>query len=104
MAAHPDTIRRLLTHALIPASDRKVIFAGLDAYMAASGTVQRDLFSEDRGGWITDAALLERLVAERMEREAEAIRAEGWRWVTVLHGPEDGRETPASIGFHVRRT
>ena len=45
--------------------------------------MQRDLFSEDRGGWITDAALLERLVAERMEREAEAIRAEGWRWVAI---------------------
>ena len=43
---------------------------GLDAYTAAGGTVQRDLFSEDRGGWITDAALLERLVAERMERES----------------------------------
>ncbi len=82
----PDTIRRLLTHTLIPASDRKVIFAGLDAYTAAGGTVQRDLFSEDRGGWITDAALLERLVAERMEREAEAIRAEGWRWVAI--GPD----------------
>jgi len=79
----PDTIRRLLTHALIPASDRKVIFTGLDAYLAAGGKVQRDLFSEDRGGWITDAALLERLVAERMEREAEAIRAEGWNWVAI---------------------
>ncbi len=82
----PDTIRRLLTHTLIPTSDRKVIFAGLDAYTAAGGTVQRDLFSEDRGGWITDAALLERLVAKRMEREAEAIRAEGWRWVAI--GPD----------------
>jgi len=82
----PDTIRRLLTHALIPATDRKVIFAGLHAYTAAGGMVQRDLFSEDRGGWITDAALLEQLVAERMEREAEAIRAEGWRWVAI--GPD----------------
>ena len=82
----PDTIRRLLTHALIPASDRKVIFVGLDAYTAAGGMVQRDLFSEDRGGWISDAALLERLVAERMEREADSVRAEGWCWVAI--GPE----------------
>ena len=79
----PDTIRRLLTHALVPATDRRAIFVGLDAYTAAGGTVQRDLFSEDRGGWIADAALLERLVAERMESEAEAIRAEGWRWVAI---------------------
>ena len=53
---NPDTIRRLLTHALIPATDRKALFVGLDAYKAAGGTVQRDLFSEDRGGWIADAA------------------------------------------------
>jgi ParB family chromosome partitioning protein len=82
----PDTIRRLLTHALIPAADRMVRFVGLDTYLAAGGTVQRDLFSEDRGGWITDPALLERLVAARMDSEAEAIRAEGWRWVAI--GPD----------------
>ncbi|MBN8908540.1 MAG: ParB/RepB/Spo0J family partition protein, partial [Rhodospirillales bacterium] len=80
---HPDTIRRLLTHALVSATDRKVIFVGLDTYTAAGGTVQRDLFSEDRGGWITDPALLERLVAERLEAAAEAIRAEGWKWVAI---------------------
>ncbi len=83
---HPDAIRRLLTGGLVPASDRRVAFAGLDAYQAAGGTVQRDLFSEDGGGWIVDAALLERLVAERMEREAEQVRAEGWRWVAI--GPD----------------
>ena len=53
---------------------------------AAGGRVQRDLFSEDGGGWITDPVLLERLVAERMEREAEQVRAEGWRWVAI--GPD----------------
>ena len=79
----PDTIRRLLTHALVPAIDRRALFVGLDAYTAAGGTVQRDLFSEDRGGWITDAALLEQLVAERMESAAVAIRAEGWKWVGI---------------------
>jgi len=83
---HPDAIRRLLTGGLVPASDRRVAFAGLDAYQAAGGTVQRDLFSEDGGGWIADAGLLERLVAERMEREAEQVRAEGWRWVAI--GPD----------------
>ena len=93
---NPDTIRRLLTHALIPATDRKALFVGLDAYTAAGGIVQRDLFSEDRGGWITDAALLERLVAERMEREAEAIRAEGWRWVGI------GQEAQAAA-WNLRR-
>jgi ParB family chromosome partitioning protein len=93
---NPDTIRRLLTHALIPATDRKALFVGMDAYTVAGGTVQRDLFSEDWGGWITDAALLERLVAERMGREAETIRAEGWRWVSI------GQEAQAAA-WHLRR-
>ena len=83
-----DTIRRLLTHTLIPATERKGLFVGLDAYTAAGGTVQRDLFSEDRGGWITDAALL--------EREAETIRAEGWRWVGI------GQEAQAAA-WNLRR-
>lgn len=82
----PDTIRRLLTNALVPATDRRVLLVGLDAYLAAGGRVQRDLFAEDGGGWIEDAALLERLVTERMEREAEAVRAEGWAWVAI--GPD----------------
>ena len=83
---HPDAIRRLLTNVLVPVTDRRVAFAGLDAYGAAGGTLQLDLFSEDGGGWIADAALLERLVAERMEREAEQVRAEGWAWVAI--GPD----------------
>ena len=80
---HPDAIRRLLTNALVPVTDRRATFAGLDAYGTAGGTVQRDLFSEDGGGWIADPVLLERLVAERMEREAERVRAEGWAWVAI---------------------
>jgi ParB family chromosome partitioning protein len=43
----------------------------------------RDLFEADDGGWLQDPALLDRLVAEKLEREADAVRAEGWRWVEV---------------------
>lgn len=95
---HPDAIRRLLTHALVPATDRRTLFVGLDAYTAAGGTVQRDLFSEDGGGWIVDTALLERLVAERMERETEAVRAEGWAWVASALAPRPGRGSAAGCG------
>ena len=92
----PDTIRRLLTHALVLATDRRALFVGLDAYAEAGGTVQRDLFSEDRGGWIANPALLEQLVAERMEWEAGAVRAEGWSWVAI------GQEAQAT-SFGLRR-
>jgi hypothetical protein len=56
---------------------------GVADYEAAGGIVLRDLFESDDGGWLQDPALLERLVAEKLEREAETIRAEGWNWVEV---------------------
>jgi len=79
----PEVIRRLLTRTQVPASDRRALFIGAEAYEAAGGTVVRDLFTEDGGGWFTDSTLLDRLVAEKLEREAAAVRAEGWKWVEV---------------------
>ena len=43
----------------------------------------RDLFEQDDGGWLQDAALLDRLVVEKLTAEAETIRAEGWKWIDV---------------------
>ena len=77
----PYHIKRLLTENTARASDRRARFVGLDAYVAAGGAVMRDLFEPDDGGWLQDVPLLERLVTERLAREAEAIRAEGWKWV-----------------------
>ena len=37
----------------------------------------RDLFQGDDGGWLQDVALIDRLVAERLEREVAGIRGEG---------------------------
>ena len=77
----PHIIRRMLTEGAVRARDRRARFVGIDAYEAAGGIVMRDLFQEDEGGWLQDPALLDRLVAERLAREADAIRAEGWKWV-----------------------
>ena len=65
------------------ASDKRARFVGLEAYEAAGGSVLRDLFEEDGGGWLEDVALLERLVAEKLRTEAETIAAEGWKWLDV---------------------
>jgi ParB family chromosome partitioning protein len=43
----------------------------------------RDLFQGDDGGWLQDVALLDRLVSEQLHDRAEAIRAEGWKWIEV---------------------
>jgi len=45
------------------------------------GTILRDLFTEDGGGWFEDPALLDRLTAEKLAGIAEAVRErEGWKW------------------------
>jgi len=45
--------------------------------------VMRDLFEHDDGGWLQDPALLDRLVIERLQAQAETLRAEGWKWIVV---------------------
>ncbi len=79
----PYAIRRMLTETSIRASDRRAVFVGVDAYEAAGGVVLRDLFQGDDGGWLEDPALLDRLVAEKLQAEAEALAAEGWKWIEV---------------------
>ena len=74
-------IRRMLTEGAVAATDRRTQFVGIEAYEAAGGPVSRDLFQHDNGGWLEDVALLDRLATERLTREAEAIGAEGWKWV-----------------------
>lgn len=65
------------------ASDKRAQFVGIDAYEEAGGSVLRDLFQQDDGGWLQDPMLLDRLATEKLERDAEAVRAEGWKWVEV---------------------
>lgn len=79
----PYQIRRMLTENTVRAPDCRVQFIGLDAYEQAGGGVLRDLFEHDDGGWLQDVALLDRLVTEKLKREAETIAAEGWKWISV---------------------
>ncbi|SMH29775.1 ParB/RepB/Spo0J family partition protein [Mesorhizobium australicum] len=79
----PHQIRRMLTETAIRASDRRALFVGVDAYVAAGGIVLRDLFEADNGGWLQDPALLDRLVGEKLRASADDIAAEGWKWIVV---------------------
>jgi ParB family chromosome partitioning protein len=79
----PYYIRRSLTEGAVRASDKRARFVGIDAYEAAGGDVMRDLFQQDDGGWLQNPVLLDRLVAEKLEHEAAAIRSEGWKWVEI---------------------
>lgn len=80
----PCTIRRLLTEAQVPARDRRAVFVGADAYTEAGGAITRDLFTEDGGGWLEDAALLDRLAHDKLAALAGEVQAvEGWRWAAA---------------------
>jgi ParB family transcriptional regulator, chromosome partitioning protein len=82
----PYQIRRMLTETAVRASDKRARFLELEAYEAAGGFVLRDLFQQDDGGWLQDPVLLERLVAEKLKAEAEAIASEGWKWIEIAVG------------------
>jgi ParB family chromosome partitioning protein len=80
-AAHPDSIRRMMTQATASAGDRRARLVGEEAYLAAGGRIERDLFAEDAAARWLDIAILERLAVEKMEAlalEAEAESGLGW--------------------------
>jgi ParB family chromosome partitioning protein len=79
----PSFIRQKLTENSVRAADKRVRFVGLDAYVEAGGGVVRDLFEADRGGWLTNPALIDRLVAAKLEAEALRVGEEGWKWIDV---------------------
>ncbi|WP_010138193.1 ParB/RepB/Spo0J family partition protein [Oceanicola sp. S124] len=79
----PYQVRRMLTETSVRASDRRAAFVGVEVYEAAGGTMLHDLFQGDDGGWLEDPALLDRLVSEKLQSEAEAIATEGWKWIEV---------------------
>lgn len=73
-------IRRALTKALVEGSDRRARFVGAKAYEAAGGIGLRDLFEQD-AAYFTDGRLLDGLVAEKLQAEADKVKKEGWNWV-----------------------
>jgi ParB family chromosome partitioning protein len=76
-------LRRVLTETQVSASDRRARFVGVEAYVAAGGTLERDLFDAEHEGYLTDTALLDRLVAERSETLVADLRAQAWAWAKL---------------------
>lgn len=77
----PRSIRQALTEGSIPASHRLARFVGQDAYLAAGGTITRDLFDSKNDGYFADGALLMQLATDRLDAAMEEERAAGWKWV-----------------------
>ena len=79
----PYTIRRMLTEGAVRAADKRAQFIGVEAYVEAGGTILRDLFQGDDGGWLQDVTLVDRMLADKLKAESETIAAEGWKWIEV---------------------
>ena len=45
--------------------------------------MERDLFDAEHDGFLTDVNLLETLVTEKLQAEADKLKADGWSWVEV---------------------
>ncbi|HEQ0064949.1 TPA: ParB/RepB/Spo0J family partition protein [Pseudomonas aeruginosa] len=84
----PHNLRDRLTEREIDAYRHPLVrFVGLDTYEREGGGIRRDLFAEgDKGVYLTDAALLERLAQDKLAGIAAEVQAEGWAWVDATPG------------------
>ncbi|TAJ61849.1 ParB/RepB/Spo0J family partition protein [Variovorax sp.] len=81
----PSKLRERLTEREIDATHALVRFVGLDTYRQAGGGIRRDLFAEgDAGTYLTDTAVLETLMRDKLATLGEDVRAEGWAWVEAV--------------------
>lgn len=79
---HAHDIRRSLTTGAIPDTDERVRYVGEKAYVAAGGTITRDMFDDKGRAYYNDSALVTRLAAEKLEKTAEKLRKDA-PWVEV---------------------
>lgn len=69
----------MLTETSVATSDRSVVFVGVDAYETVGSVVLRGLVQGRNDGWLKGPALLDQLVAEKLQADAEALAAEVWQ-------------------------
>jgi ParB family transcriptional regulator, chromosome partitioning protein len=80
--ASPDSIRRMVLNSTVRGSDPRAKLVGKDAYVAAGGRVDRELFDDEENESWLDVALLENLATAKMEEAAASVAAEqGLAWV-----------------------
>jgi ParB family chromosome partitioning protein len=78
-----EAILRVLSEGQVRSNDRRALFVGAEAYAEAGGSIVRDLFDAEGGGYFADADLLNRLAREKLQEFADKATAEGWRWVVA---------------------
>ncbi len=90
---NPDNIRRAMLNGTVKGNDAKARFVGRDAYLAAGGRIDGDLFATEVDENWADVDLLETLAVQKLEAAAaELAQAEGLAFVTPIaatHVPYD---------------
>ena len=74
-------IKRLLTEDRVSATSAIARFVGIEAYEAAGGRIDRDLFAEEdeRGIWFDDPDLLNKLAMDSLQVAARELETR-WKW------------------------
>ena len=81
-----DAIRRVIATDMMRANDPVALLVGVEAYEAAGGVVDRDLFSNDGERWL-QPDVARSLAATLMEAEAARIGEErGLAWIRPIAG------------------
>lgn len=81
-----DSIRRIIANETMKSSEPIARYIGEDAYVAAGGKVESDLFSDDGDRWI-DPGIAQTLAAAKLEAEAQRLGEEqGLAWVRPVAG------------------
>ena len=78
----PWQVRRMLTEDRVPGTTALARFVGVEAYAAAGGALDRDLFADDAEGeglWFEDPKLLSDLAMQRLRVAADELESH-WKW------------------------
>ncbi len=77
-----NQIRNMLKEGAIEDGHTLVKFVGRDEYEKAGGAITADLFSDKV--YFEDRALMESLATQKMQREADKLTAQGWKWTEIV--------------------
>ncbi|MEQ8399305.1 ParB N-terminal domain-containing protein [Thalassobaculum sp.] len=97
-------VREMLITDQLPPHNRLVQYVGIEAYLAAGGSVTRDLFSstDQEVAALTDGALVQKLATDKLAQDARALADEGWKWIETSLQPVDHAQLARYTRLHPR--
>ena len=75
----PDSINRYLRDEQVAATSSRAKYLGLDAFTAAGGHIETNLFGDDEATYLIEVDLLDSLVKDKLQAKANSL-AKRWKW------------------------